>query len=146
MIVPPFSPHHFHKTAMARRKKRIGVGALCSVLIKRLHPQNLITQYHLNYSANEPLHDVVVVRQASVTCRGNQFIAIFVTHPSFRGSDAIHVAKRFCVVKQEGNPNEFFDDDHVQDEVAMDNNGNFIPEIDPQVFLSSNQAEDIALV
>ena len=39
-----------------------------------------------------------------------------------------------------------FDDNHVQCEKAMDNDGNFIPEIDPQVFLSSNQAEDIALV
>ena len=148
-MVPDLYLHfwcHFHKTTMARGKKRIGVGAQCSVLIKRLHPQNLISEYHPNYSANERLHDVVVVRQSSVTSRDNQFIAIFVTHPSFQGSDVIHVAKRFCVVKQEGNPDEFFDGDHAQDEVAMDNDGNFIPEIDPQVFLSSNWAEDIALV
>ena len=50
------------------------------------------------------------------------------------------------MVKQEGNPDEFFDDDRVQDQVAMDNDGNFIPEIDSQVFFASNRAEDIALV
>ena len=131
---------------MARGKKRIGVGAQCSVLIKRLHPQNLISEYHPNYSANERLHDVVVVRQSSVTRRGNQFIAIFVTHPSFQGSDAIHVAKRFCVVKQEGDPQQFFDDDRVEEEVAIDDDGNFVPEIDPEVFTASNCAEDIALL
>ncbi len=131
---------------MARGKKRIGVGARCSVLIKRLHPQNLITQYHQNYSANERLHDVVVVRQSSITRRGNEFIAIFVSHPSFEGCDAIYVAKRFCVVKHEGNPDGFFDNDHVQETVAMDDDGNFVPEIDPQVFSATNRAEDIALV
>ena len=148
-MVPDLYLHfwwHFHKTTMARRKKRIGVGAQCSVLIKRLHPQNLIAEYHPNYSANERLHDVVVVRQASVTRRGNQFIAIFITHPSFQGSDAIHVAKRFCVVKQEGDPQEFFDDDRVKEEVAIDDDGNFVPEIDPEVFTASNRTEDIALV
>ena len=87
-----------------------------------------------------------MVRQSGITRRGNNFIGVFVSHPSFQGSDAIYVAKQYCVVKQEGNPDEFFDDDHVQDEVAMDNDGEFIPEIDPEVFLSSNRAEDIALV
>jgi hypothetical protein len=37
-------------------------------------------------------------------------------------------------VKQEGNPDGFVDNDHVQDKVAMDNDGNFLPEIDLQVF------------
>ena len=50
------------------------------------------------------------------------------------------------MVKQEGNPAGFFDDDRVQDQVAMDNDGNFIPEIDPQVLFASNCAQDIALV
>ncbi len=50
------------------------------------------------------------------------------------------------MVKQEGNPDGFFDNDRVQDQVAMDNDGNFIPEIDPQVFFASHRAEDIALV
>jgi hypothetical protein len=49
-------------------------------------------------------------------------------------------------MKQEGNPDGFFDDDHVQDEVAMDNDGNFLPKIDSQVFFASNHAKDIALV
>ena len=134
------------KTTMVRRKKRIGVGAHCSVLLKQLHPQNLITQYHPNYSGNERLPDVVIVRQSSITRHGNEFVAIFVSHPSFQGSDTIYVSKRYCVVKLEGDPDGFFDDDRVQDEVAMDNDGNFIPEIDPQVFFASNRADDIALV
>jgi len=50
------------------------------------------------------------------------------------------------VVKQDGNHDGFFDNDCVKDEVAMDNDGVFLPEIDWQVFLASNQAEDIALV
>ena len=58
----------------------------------------------------------------------------------------MYVAKQYCVVKQEKNPDEFFDDDCVQDRVAMDNHGNFLSKIDHKVFLSSNQAEDIALV
>ncbi len=49
----------------------------------------------------------------------------------------IYVAKQYCVVKQEENPDEFFYNDYVQDKVAMDNDGNFLPEIDPEVFLSS---------
>ena len=44
-------------------------------------------------------------------------------------------------MKQEGNPDGFFDDDHVQYEVAMYNNGNFLPEIDPQVFFALNHAK-----
>ena len=68
------------------------------------------------------------------------------SHPSFQGSVAIYTAKRYCVMKQEGNPDGFFDDDHVQDEVAMDNDGNFLPKIDSQVFFASNHAKDIALV
>ena len=58
----------------------------------------------------------------------------------------IYVAKRYCVVKQEENPDGFFDNEHVQDKVAMDNDGNFLPEIDQQVFFASNHAEDFALV
>ena len=50
------------------------------------------------------------------------------------------------MVKQEGNPDEFFDDDCVKDKGAMDNKRNFLPEIDPEVFLSSKQARNIAMI
>ena len=49
-------------------------------------------------------------------------------------------------MNQEGNPDGFFDNGWVQDKVAMDNDWNFLLEIDLQVFIASNQDEDIALV
>ena len=55
------------KTTMARQKKRIGVRAYCFLLLKQLHPQNLISQYHPNYSNNEWLDDLVAVWHASIT-------------------------------------------------------------------------------
>jgi hypothetical protein len=42
------------------------------------------------------------------------------------------------VVKQEGDPQEFFDDDRVKEEVAIDDDGNFVPVIDLEVFTASN--------
>jgi hypothetical protein len=58
----------------------------------------------------------------------------------------IYIAKQYRVVKQEGNPDGFFDADHVQDKGTMDNEGNFLPKIDLHVFFALNHAEDIALV
>ena len=130
---------------MAQWKKRIGVRAHCSVLLKWLHQQNFISQYYPNYSKNKWLDDVVTVQQSSITHGGNEFVCIFMVHPSFQQSDAIYIAKQYHTVNQDGNPDGFFDNASAQDEVAIDNDKNFLSKIDPQVFSSSNQAQDYCI-
>ena len=70
---------------------------------------------------------IVMMNQASMTHHGNEFADIFVIHPSYQDSKVIYVAKCFCVLTQEGDPDGFFDD-CVENAVAMDYNGNFDPE------------------
>jgi hypothetical protein len=47
-------------------------------------------------------------------------------------------------VRQEGDLDGFFDG--MQDALMMDDDGNFLPEIDPEVLFLTNCAEDIALL
>lgn len=86
-----------------------------------------------------------MTRQAEVTRRGHTFVGIFVSHPSFQGSDEIYVAKRYAVVRHEGPPEGLFDDT-PEDAVALNDDGNLVQEVDPQLYFATNRAEDIAMV
>ena len=93
---------------MARKKKRMGVGARCSVLVKRLHPQNVVVARIPNSTAQERLEDLVVTKRDEVTRKGRTFEAIFFDHPTFP-NEPLWACQRFAVVKQEGDPLGFFE-------------------------------------
>ena len=73
---------------MARaRKKRLGVGARISILTKRIHPGNIVTNAFPNHTASERLQDCIVTHQAPVTHNGHSYVGIFFSHPAFDAHD-----------------------------------------------------------
>ena len=85
-----------------------------------------------------------MTHQVEATRRGHTFVGILLNHPSFQGSDAI-VAKCYAVVRHEG-PKEGLFDNTLEDAVALDDDGNFMQEVDPQLYFATNCAENIVMV
>lgn len=87
---------------MARtRAPQPGEGAICSVLIKYLHPKPTINEHIPNYAANERLHDLVAVRKERTTRRGHTYDAVFFTSPTLNDAE-VFCATRYVKVTTAG--------------------------------------------
>ena len=128
---------------MARSQaKCLGEGAKCSILLKRLHPQNIIREVAPVYNTNERLSDCTVIKQETTKRNGKSFMAVYVSHPHFEGR-VLYSAKKWAVVTEEGDRNKLFDaapSAAPADDIAKDG----VP-IDPSIFRLGNHAEDIAI-
>ena len=77
----------------------LGEGALCSVLLKKLHPADHVAHYFPNAISNQRLADLVAIRQAIGRRASGQNVkdAIFFTSPSL-GDEEFWANKHFVKV------------------------------------------------
>ena len=87
----------------------MGKGARCSILIKHLHPQDIIKTNIINATAHQRLDDLVAVRRDTVMCQGKTFMAIFFTSDTFPGEMGIYASEQFAVVKTERDLADYFE-------------------------------------
>ncbi len=59
---------------------RIGEGATCSVLVKRLRPSRNVAEANLNASANQRVKDLIATHHAITTRKSHSFQTIFLHH------------------------------------------------------------------
>lgn len=129
------------------RRKRLGVESRCSFLVKRLHLGNITSKLFPNASANKQLEDCVIMPQKAASCNGNNFIGTFLSHPLFNGNEDIYIAKRFCIIWQEGNPSGFFDFMNPENTMVQSNpEDEDCEKIDATVVHAGNRAEDITVI
>lgn len=134
-----------------RRKKRLGIGAKCSVLYKYLHPTDIIKATVPNYGDKDRLDDLVAVKQDFVTRDGRTFKAVFFASATFPDETGLYASVKYLKLKQEGHPDGFFDADDAPSApaaaaVAATEEPDEEEEIDQSVFFAANTTEDIALV
>jgi hypothetical protein len=93
-----------------KKKKQIGVGAHCSVLLKYLHPKQKIDEViPLNARRNkQELDECVVVSRETRNIKRKPKICIVLKHHSF-GDNHIYCAERYAKVRIEGEEDGFFD-------------------------------------
>ena len=133
---------------------RLGEGARCSVLLKKLHPSPTINELFPNYESQRRLDDLRATHQAEVTRRGRTYTATFFSSASAHGH-ILHCANRWVTVLEEGNADGYWDNPRARTQAGgggaatnADTNGaseQGAP-IDDLVFNASNRAEDIARV
>ena len=133
------------------RKKCVGVGANCSVLLKYMHPAKTISDKYPNTTARQRIENLVALRQETKIVKRKQQRVIVFRHDDFLEVE-IYCVRRWVKVMVEGAPEHFFE--------GEDNNGNNtggpeegnagaeeqLNEIDGHIFNASNCAEDIAMV
>ena len=130
------------------RSLRIGEGATCSVLVKRLRPSQAVAAAIPNASANQRVDDLVATRHAVTTRRGHTFKTIFFTSTTFPGVE-LSAARRYVVVTTEGHPNALWED-HVPVAVVVPTAPTLPPVkathniIDDDIYFVQNRTEDIA--
>ena len=74
---------------MTRQAKRLGGGSVCSVLIKNLHPKNIVAAAFPNATAQDRLNDLTAFKKASVRHQGGGLTknAIFFLTPSIPNAE-----------------------------------------------------------
>lgn len=100
----------------SRRAKRCGVGTKCSVLLKRLHPKNIVAAAFPVQSATDRLGDLIVTHEGPLTKRGVTKHVVFFTSPTFPG-EQLYVSRSLLKVTREGDPTKFFSNSPMQNRV-----------------------------
>ena len=132
------------------RSLRIGEGATCSVLVKRLRPSQAVAAAIPNASVNQRVDDLVATCHAVTTRRGHTFKTIFFTSQTIPGVE-LSAARRYVVVTTEGHPEALWEE-HVPVAVVVPTAPTLPPVeathniIDDDVYFAQNRAEDIARV
>jgi hypothetical protein len=96
---------------MPRRtpKKRIGVGAKCSVLKRFLHPSRLIQDKYINIAFHDRLSDLIAIRKEVKTIRNKDVTCIVFQHGDFP-TDELYAHQRYAKVLEEGAAADIFRD------------------------------------
>lgn len=97
------------------KKKKIGIGAKCSVLKRFLHPSRLIGETYHNIAFHDRLTNLVAVRQEQKQIRNKMVPCIIFQHDDFPGTD-IYSHKRYVLVVEEGAAADFFNNDPRNDD------------------------------
>ena len=89
---------------MVRRKKALahGTGAVCSVLLKRLHPAKLVQRKFPNATAKQRLDDLTELKEVYKTVNGKEQKCIVMYHEKFGFHAEVYAVKRWIVVMKEG--------------------------------------------
>ena len=95
------------------RKKRQGVGAKCSVLLKYLHPAKYFSEKFVNYSKKERLEECVAFRQEVRTVNRKEQVVILLRHDDHAEQD-IYACRRWVKVVEEGAVEHMFDGEDLQ--------------------------------
>lgn len=119
------------------RKKRINVGASCSVLKRMLHPSQQIDNKYPNKQFHERLDDLLVIGKENRRIKGKEQPVILFRHVDF-GDDGIvlYCVPKYVKVVEEGPPNDDMEDsdddgDNFYDADDADEDPVEIPNVDP---------------
>lgn len=91
------------------RKKRCGVGAVCSAYIKYLHPSKEIKDKYPNTTAQSRLEGLLAVRRGQTKVKGREQTCIFFRHDDLPGTD-VYSVQRWVKVTKEGAAEHFFEE------------------------------------
>ena len=67
----------------APQKKRLGIGYLCSVLLRYLHPDKLFVDRYSNKDKLDVLGGIIITRRNITTVIIREQLCIFMKHESF---------------------------------------------------------------
>ena len=90
-------------------KKELGVGAVCRVLVKYLHPSEKMRAKFPNRIDQLRLGELVAIRQELKTVNRSEQMCVVMRH-DFWPDEEIYCVKRWVKVVEEGHHNDFFHD------------------------------------
>ena len=126
-----------------------GVGAVCSVAIKFLHPQRRIKEVFPNTTLLQRLEHAIVLRQEKKNVNRKDIVCIVLRHELFEGNE-IYALQRYVRVETEGDERGFADDPVIDEPIVEGEGPNDVPdpveEFEASVFHAGNNADDIANV
>ena len=131
------------------RAKRNGIGARCSVLLRKLHPGNVLAERFPNFGSQERLYDLITVKKDDVICGGRVMQMIFFTSATVP-NESLFASPGFVKVIEEGDKADYFEPSATRASTPAPVPGAHEPAegelLDEAVFFSNNTAEDIAIV
>ena len=129
------------------KKKQLGVGAVCIVLTKYLHPAKVINEKYPNATSSSRTGGLICMKKEKrIVNKREQEVAVF-RHDDF--AVEIYSVLRWVKVEHEGDSEDIFEEDesnenpNVAEEEELPEEGDIIPQ---SVFDSSGVSEDIAMV
>ena len=140
------------------KAKQLGVGAICAVQQRRLHPKKLIQDTLINASHLDVVEDLLVTGLKDIKVNSKMQRCITFRHEKFEGKE-IYTVKRWAKIITEGSSEHFFCRDNLNDddvETSADNSGTSsgnpgqadASQALPSIIRNSDgsRAEDIALI
>ena len=91
-----------------QQKKRLGIGATCSVIKRFLHPSRTIQEKYQNITTYDRLEGLIALRKEEKTIRNRACVSIVFRHADFEGIE-LYCAERYAIVTEEGSPADFFE-------------------------------------
>ena len=89
-------------------KKCLGVGAICSVKSRFLHPGKLIGDKYKNMASNHELNGLIVVEEGRRMIRRKETDVIVMRHDDFE-NDFIYCIKKWLKIEKEGAQSMLFE-------------------------------------
>mmetsp|Transcript_13949 Transcript_13949/g.33457 ORF Transcript_13949/g.33457 Transcript_13949/m.33457 type:complete len:220 (+) Transcript_13949:4339-4998(+) len=80
---------------------RLGVGAICTVKLKYLHPRRVVDSLYTNAPHGTTVRDLLVLSEEKKRVNGKEQVVILLRHESFSPHD-VYAVKRWCNVTVEG--------------------------------------------
>ena len=98
---------------MTPQSKRHGVGASVKVLLKFLHPSELVRNKYPNLQSGQQLEGCTTIHQEVKRINRHDQLSLVVTHNDLHDYEGnlheLHAVKRYFTVEEEGDPDLFFD-------------------------------------
>ena len=85
----------------ATQKKRRGVGASCSVLLRYLHPVKLIAGRYPNKDKHDAFSGIIITRREVIRVNIREQLCVFMQHEHFE-DHGLHCVQRWVRVNTEG--------------------------------------------
>ena len=131
-------------------KKSMGIGAVCRVMMKYLHPSQNIRDKYPNHTSSEKLGELIVIRQEVKKVNRKDQMCIVMRHDSWPNQE-MYCVKKWAKIIQEGDPASFFDQvaprQEAETQVLPTATNDDTDEIPEQVFQSrGSNHEDISFV
>lgn len=125
--------------ARYRTKKNHGVGAICTVLKRFLHPGRIIKQRYPDFTVIDKLQNLVAIRQEEKRIKNKAVLCIIFRHDDFPNVE-IFAPKHHVKVLEEGPAADIFNSNASEDEVILQEIPNVLVEVP---VLTANVADDV---
>ena len=89
------------------RKKRLGVGAVCTVITRLLHPREVVTEKYPNAGHSSKTEELKVIRKEVKVVNRRDQECVVMHHPDLVDVE-LYAVVRYCSVTTEGPCSEFF--------------------------------------